>query len=159
MKQSVLVLVFILAASLVQAEVLSWKVDVGGGNTTYETAQLFSTLTSLPNHPGSTDAIGLKMNKNDATGVWTRDQTLSGVDSTYSFFVKLFDGSGGVVGWSGLMTWGDLVTSGSLVSGTVPDFPATTPWNAGTSVVPEPTSVGLLAIGMSALLLRRRRRM
>jgi hypothetical protein len=162
MRQSVLALVFIFAASLVQAEVLSWRVDIdgGAGNTSYVTAQLFATTSSGSGYELTGSNIGGPINKNDdATGVWTRDQNLTGLDNTYNFFVKLFavDGTT-VVGWSGLMTWGQLVTDGSLVSGTVPEFPTTTPWNAGTSVVPEPTSVGLLALGMSALLLRRRRR-
>ncbi len=162
MKKSILSLVFIFVASLVQAEVLSWRVDIdgGSGNTSYVTAQLFATSTTGGSYPGGGTAIGGQINKNDDTyGVWTRDQALSGYNNTYSFFVKLFAANGTtVVGWSDLVSWNVLVSDGALVSGTVPNFPATTPWNAGTSVVPEPTSVGLLAIGMSAILLRRRRR-
>lgn len=162
MRQSVLVLVFILAASLVQAEVLSWQVDIdgGAGNTSYVTAQLFATTTTGAGYELTGTSFGGQINKNDdTTGVWTRDQNVSNIYSTYSFFVKLFQADGTTLaGWSGLQTWDQLVSSGALVAGTTPTFPATTPWNAGTSVVPEPTSVGLLALGMSALLLRRRRR-
>jgi PEP-CTERM motif len=158
MNTKVFMLGMVMAASMVQAEVLSWRVDIPSGNSTYQTAQLFATTTS-ENYWTTGSAQGSAAAPYSSSfGVLTQDTNLS-VGNSYSFYVKLFTDSGStVVGWSGLMTWDQLVTAGALVAGTTPTFPATTPWNAGTSVVPEPTSMGLLALGMSALLLRRRRR-
>lgn len=158
MRKSILVAGLMLIASVAKAEVLSWMVDIDAGNSSYVTAQLFAT-TSTGDYwtDAATSQSGLINKYDDTYGVVTYDSTLS-VNNTYSFFVKLFAADGTtMVGWSGLMSWSQLVTDGSLVSGSVPDFPATTPWNAGTSVVPEPTSMALLAMGMSALLLRRKR--
>jgi len=160
MNIKVLLVGMFMAATMVQAEVISWRVDIPSGNSSYQTAQLFATTTSA-NYWDT----GISIPQGSAAapyspslGVLTQDTNLS-VGNTYSFYVRLFTDSGTtLVGWSGLMTWGDLVSTGALVSGTVPNFPATTPWNAGTTVVPEPTSIGLLAMGMSVLLLRRRRR-
>ena len=159
----VLMLGMLLVAPMAQAEVLSWRVDIpGDGANTYVTAQLFATtMTSGDSY--WTDLAhsqsGLATPYDSQYGVLTVDSNLS-VGNTYNFFVRLFSDAGGTTptGYSGLMSWNDLVTAGALVTGTTPNFPATTPWNAGTSVVPEPTSMGLLALGMSALLLRRRRR-
>lgn len=163
MKKTILVAGFLMVASVVKAEVLSWSVDIpdgSGGNTSYVTAQLFATTTTGAGYQLTGTSQSGQIYKYDNTyGVVTYDSTLAGgVDSTYSFFVKLFAANGTtVVGWSALQTWSQLVDSGSLVSGSVPDFPATTPWNT-TSVVPEPTSMALLAMGVSALLMRRKRR-
>lgn len=160
MKKTILVASILMVASAVRAEVLSWRVDIdtGSGNASYVTAQLFAT-TSTGNYwsDAATSQSGQINKYNDTYGVVTYDSTLT-VGNTYSFFVKLFSADGiTMVGYSGLQSWSELVASGALVSGTVPDFPATTPWNSGTSVVPEPTSMALLAMGMSALLLRRKR--
>lgn len=162
MKKTILVAGFLMVASVVRAEVLSWSVDIpdgSGGNTSYVTAQLFATTSTGDYWTDPATSQSGQINKyNDTYGVVTYDSTLT-VGNTYSFFVKLFAANGTtVVGWSALQSWSQLVESGALVSGSVPDFPATTPWNAGTSVVPEPTSMALLAMGVSALLMRRKRR-
>jgi hypothetical protein len=163
MKQSVLILVFMFASSMIQAEVLSWRVDIdgGAGNTSYVFAQLFTTQTTGVGYQLTGTSLGAQMSQNnEADGVWQRNQDLVGLGTADYFYVRLFAADGTTpAGYSGLLSWTQLELDSALVSGTVPDFPATTPWNAGTSVVPEPTSMGLLAIGMSALLLRRRRRM
>jgi PEP-CTERM motif len=153
-----LIVGMVMAATMAQAEVISWRVDIPSGNSSYQTAQLFATATSENYWTTGVSQGSTATPYSDAFGVLTQDTDVT-VDNSYSFYVKLFTDAGAtVVGWSGLMTWDQLVTAGALVAGTTPSFPATTPWNAGTSVVPEPTSMGLLAIGMSALLLRRRRR-
>jgi hypothetical protein len=162
MRKSILIAGVLMAASIVQAEVLSWSVDIpdgSGGNTSYVTAQLFATTTTGAGYQLTGSSQSGQINKyNDTYGVVTYDSTLT-VDNTYSFFIKLFAADGlTMVGWSGLQSWSDLVNSGALTSGVAPDFPTTTPWNAGTSVVPEPTSMALLAMGVSALLMRRKRR-
>lgn len=160
MNKKILIAGMLMVTSLVQAEVLSWRVDIpdaSGGNSSYATAQLFTTTTVL-NYWGTGTGVGDAVNKyNNDYGVLIADSNVSGNSGTY-FYVKLFTSGGSPVGWSALMSWTDLVTSGALVSGSVPDFPTTTPWNAGTSVVPEPTSMALLAMGVSALLMRRKRR-
>jgi len=163
MKKTILVAGFLMVAAVARAEVVSWSVDIpdgSGGNTSYVTAQLFATTTTGAGYElTGTSQSGLINKYDDTYGVVAYDSTLSGVNNTYSFFVKLFAANGTtVVGWSGLQSWSQLVDSGALVSGSVPDFPATTPWNAGTTVVPEPTSMALLAMGVSALLMRRKRR-
>jgi len=158
MNIKVLMVGMFMAATMVQAEVISWRVDIPSGNSSYQTAQLFATTTSANYWTTGISQGSTATPYSHNLGVLTQDTNLS-VGNSYSFYVRLFTDSGAtVVGWSGLMTWGDLVSSGALVSGSVPNFPATTPWNAGTTVVPEPTSIGLLAMGMSVLLLRRRRR-
>lgn len=156
-RKSILAAGLMMVASLAQAEVLSWMVDIDSGNSSYATAQLFATTTA-ENYWTTGSSQSGQINKYDDTyGVVTYDSNLS-VGDTYSFYVKLFASDGTtMVGYSGLLSWSQLVSDGALVSGTVPDFPATTPWNAGTSVVPEPTAMALLAMGASALLLRRRR--
>jgi hypothetical protein len=137
-------------------------VDIpGDAANTYATAQLFATqMTSGQSYwtDQSSSQSGLVTPYNSHYGVLTQDTNLS-ANNTYNFYVMLFSDAAGtsMMGYSALMTWSQLVDMGALVSGTTPDFPATTPWNAGTSVVPEPTSMALLALGMSALLLRRRR--
>jgi PEP-CTERM motif len=158
MNMKVLVIGICMAVPMAQAEVLSWRVDIPIGNSSYETAQLFATTTS-ENYWTTGSSQGSAATPFSAgAGVLTQDTDLT-VNNSYSFYVRLLTDSGAtVVGWSGLMTWDQLVSAGALVSGSTPTFPSTTAWNAGTSVVPEPTSMGLLALGMSALLLRRRRR-
>jgi|GEM_PF-4436771 len=157
MKKTILAAGILIFASMVQAEVIAWRVDLGAENSTYETAQLFATKVTTGEYwkDGSISAQETqKIEKYDNTyGVVKRTTALgSTIDNTYSFFVNLyaFDGIT-VVGYSALKSWGDLVTQGSLGSG-VPSLPATA-WNA----VPEPTSMALLAMGVSALLLRRKR--
>jgi len=157
MNMKILMLGMLLVVPMAQAEVLSWRVDIPSGNSSYATAQLYATMTS-ENYWTTGTAQGSSATPYSASfGVLTQDTDLT-VDNSYSFYVRLLDSGSNPVGWSALMTWGQLVTDGALVLGTTPTFPTTTPWNAGTSVVPEPTSMGLLALGMSALLLRRRRR-
>ncbi len=146
--------VFMLA-SLAQAEVLSWRVDIPSGNN-YASAQLYATLASTADL-GNLNSLqgGSVARYSNEYGVLTTDTTLT-VNNTYKFFVALFAADGTtVMAYSALMTWDDLAAAGSLWSGSLPTPPGTTYWNA----VPEPTSIGLLAVGMSALLLRRRRRM
>lgn len=163
MKKSILIAGVLMAASMIQAEVLSWRVDIDGtpGNQTYATAQLFSTTERIADFQNIVGAgvtqLSEKINKYDNTwGVFTYDSNVSAGRDKF-FFVKLYD-SNGMVQWSSDLTaWSTLVSDGALVSGSTPSFPATTPWNAGIGVVPEPTSMALLAMGVSALLLRRKR--
>jgi hypothetical protein len=152
--RKILISGFLLIACLAQAEVLSWRVDVDPNNGFYTTAQLFAT-TGSANVIGATAQSG-QVGKyvNEAYGVLGTDTILT-VGNTYSFFVALFDSDGVTVkAYSDLKSWGTLVSESSLWTGSFPVPPGTTYWNA----VPEPTSMGLLAIGVSALLLRRRRR-
>ena len=160
MNKKILIAGVLMAASLVQAEVLSWRVDIAdgsGGNSSYVTAQLFATTSSGGNYWETGSNQGDAVTKyNDPYGVLIVDSNVSGNASTY-FYVKLV--TAGAPLYSALLSWTDLVNDGSLVSGSTPSFPATTPWNAGaTTLVPEPTSMALLAMGVSALLMRRKRR-
>lgn len=160
MMKSILVASAFLMVSVVQAEVLSWRVDIGGDNSSYVSAQLYATTETSSWWTTGTAQESQNILKYDNTyGVVTRDTTVS-VGDTYSFYVRLFAADGvTMVGYSELQSWSQLLASGALVSGSVPDFPATTPWNSGTSItaVPEPTSMALMAVGVSALLLRRKR--
>jgi hypothetical protein len=156
MKKSILIAGILMSASLIQAEVLSWRVDIpdaNGANDSYTTAQLFATDSTASNYwedKGHEQSV--KIAKfTDAYGVLRTDTTLN-VGSGYKFFVVLYNGAT-EFGHSALKDWNTLVSDGSLVSGIAPALPATTVWNA----VPEPTSMALLAMGVSALLLRRKR--
>jgi len=140
-------------ASVAQAEVLSWRVYVASGNSFYTSAQLFATSTGTRDYLTETAQSGSISKQSDANGVLPTDTVLTVSGSSFSFFVTLFNGAA-FAGYSELMSWDDLSLVGSIWTGTPPALPGTTVWNA----VPEPTSMGLLALGMSALLLRRRRR-
>lgn len=152
MKKTILVAGVVMVASMVQAEVLAWRVDLGAYNSTFETAQLFAT-TTVENYWETGASESLKISKLDNTyGVTTYESTLT-VGNTFSFFVKLFGSDGTtVIGYSALKDWSTLVAEGSLAVGSPPGLPGTA-WNA----VPEPTAMALLAMGLSALLLRRKR--
>lgn len=159
MKKSILIAGVLLGASLVQAEVLSWRVDIpnssGGGNVGYTTAQLFATTMGSSQNYWTDQANDQSVkisNTGNPYGVFRTDTTLHDVDSSFKFFVVLYNGTT-EFGHSALKDWNTLVSDGSLVSGIAPALPATTVWNA----VPEPTSMALLAMGVSALLLRRKR--
>jgi len=156
MRNSILMMGLLLAASLVQAEVIAWRVDLGANNSTFVTAQLFAT-TVVAGEYWKDGSIVAQETQNIAQfetfGVVGRTTTLgSAIDSTYSFFVNLYAADGTtVVGHSDLKSWATLSSEGYLATGT-PDLPATA-WNA----VPEPTAMALLAMGVSAMLLRRKR--
>jgi len=155
MNKKILFAGFLMAASLVQAEVLSWRVDIpdaSGGNSSYVTAKLFSTTSVGSGYEITGDLVQERTKYNDTYGVLKTDSSVS-FSSGIGFYVRLFDGAT-PAGYSALMSWSDLVEMGALVSGVLPDLPATTSWNA----VPEPTSMALLAMGVSALLMRRKRR-
>jgi hypothetical protein len=143
----------LMVASVAKADVLSWRVFVASGNSFYTSAQLFSTSSGTINYLTQTAQSGSISKQSDLNGVLPTDTVLTVSGSSYSFFITLFNG-GAFAGYSELMSWDDLLSVGSIWSGTPPALPGTTYWNA----VPEPTSMGLLALGMSALLLRRRRR-
>lgn len=151
MRKAILMAGVLMAASMVQAEVLAWRVDLGAYNSTFETAQLFAT-TEVANYWETGAAESGQINKLDNTyGVVTYESTLT-VGNTFSFFVKLFGSDGTtVIGYSALKDWNTLMSEGSLAVA-APGLPATA-WNA----VPEPTAMALLAMGLSALLLRRKR--
>jgi len=148
-----LIMGLLMVASLAQAEYISWRVYIDTGNSFYDSARLFATTE------GTAD-VGTGIAQGDAAtaresvenGVTPTDTALS-VGSGYSFFVALYSG-GLVVGYSEIRSWAALATETSLWTGNLPAPMGTVYWNA----VPEPTSIGLLAMGMSALLLRRRRR-
>ncbi len=156
-----LMVVCLMMASIVQAEYVSWRVFVGSTgaeNSFYDSARLFATDQGVANIAGATSQGPSVDQASIELGVTTTD-TLVTVPNNgqYSFFVALYSIAGGStpVAYSALRTWGELATDGSLWNAELPAPLGTTYWNA----VPEPTSIGLLAIGMSALLLRRRRRM
>ncbi len=154
MRKSILVAVALMVASLVQAEVISWRVDVESGNDFYDSAQLFATTATVDYKTDTASELysGSKINTYDPDyGVLPNNTTVSYLTGI-SFFVKLYNGAD-IVGYSELKSWSTLVGEGSLASGIAPDLPATA-WNA----VPEPTSMALLAMGVSALLMRRKRR-
>lgn len=152
MIKKILLVGVLMSASVLQAEVLSWRVDMPSGNASYATAQLFAT-TTVDNYGGTGSAQGGTVNTYSPDyGVLVTDSNVSGNSLTY-FYVELRTAGNEWFGYSDLMNWDTLVTMGALVSGSLPDFPATTAWNA----VPEPTSMALLAMGVSALLLRRKR--
>ncbi len=158
MRISILALGVLMLVSIAQAEVISWRVDVESGNGFFDSAQLFATTASV-NYKTDTESelySGNKINTYDPDyGVLPNNTTVSYLTGI-SFFVKLYNGAN-IVGYSELKSWSTLVGEGSLASGIAPDFPATA-WNAGAGVVPEPTSMALLAMGVSALLMRRKRR-
>jgi hypothetical protein len=144
--------------STVQGEVLSWRVDIPSGNS-YATAELFATTTAQADYwnvAGTSQSD--KFAPIDATeGVLRKNSVLTVDSSLNKFFVRIFNSGGTMIGYSDLFASTDFPI-GVIWSGDGIDLPFSSVWNAGTSVVPEPTSIGLLAIGMSALLLRRRRR-
>jgi hypothetical protein len=153
MRRLILMVGALMVASVVQAEVIAWRVDLGAANSSFETAELFATMSTGDYwSDAATSQSGGKINKMDNTyGVLTYESTLT-VNDSYSFFVKLYDVNNIMVGYSALKSWATLSTEGSLASGIAPDLPATA-WNA----VPEPTAMALLAMGVSAMLLRRKR--
>ncbi|MEI6645918.1 MAG: PEP-CTERM sorting domain-containing protein [bacterium] len=142
-----------MVASMVQAEILAWRVDLGGANTTFDTAKLFATSESGAGYELTGTVISGPINKFDNTyGLVTYESAVT-AGSANNFYVRLYLGGSEVAGgYSALKSWSTLVAEGSLVSGNTPDIPATA-WNA----VPEPTAMALLAMGVSALLLRRKR--
>jgi len=149
-----LMLGFVLMASVVQAEFISWRVYIDTGNSFYDSAQLFATTTGTLNYETQSAQGGaISTYSGEDFGITPTDTALNVSGSSYSFFVALFNGAS-FVAYSELRTWDSLVGDGSIWSGGLPAPMGTTYWNA----VPEPTSMGLLALGMSALLLRRRRR-
>jgi len=151
MKKTILVAGVLMLASMVQAEVLAWRVDLGGANSAFTTAQLFATDVGGAGYESSGSSISGRINKLDNTyGLVTYESTLT-VGNTFNFYVKLYKGET-LIGYSALKSWSQLVTDGALVSGNTPEMPATA-WNA----VPEPTAMALLAMGVSVLLLRRKR--
>jgi len=151
MKKSFFIIGLMFAASVLRAEVLTWSVDLVAGNGSYETAQLFSAESNTGNFYDSVSNIGGPINKDSGAGyVIEYDSDVTA--GTAYFFVKLSNGS-----YSDAMSWSQLVSAGSLVSGNTPDASALTPWNITSVTVPEPTSMALLAMGVSALLLRRKR--
>lgn len=152
MKKTILVAGVLMVASMVQAEVLEWRVDLGGANSTFATAQLFATANNDGTFLTGAADRSSKINTYETYGVITYASTLTVSDINNYFYVKLENSGGGLVGYSALKSWSQLVSEGALVSGNTPDIPATA-WNA----VPEPTAMALLAMGLSALLLRRKR--
>lgn len=159
MNKTILIACILMSASLVQAEVLSWRVDIpdaNGANGSYTTARLFATTLGAGDNYSAdrANAQSVEIARFTSTyGVLRTDTTLT-VGSGYNFYVVLYNG-GSEYGYSALKDWNTLVSDGSLVSGVAPALPATTVWNA--LPVPEPTSMALLAMGVSALLLRRKR--
>jgi hypothetical protein len=153
MKKSIFILVLISLCSVTRAEILAWSVDLTPNNGSYVTAQLFAAANNGDGYWNSTSNVGEEIQKNQ-DGYWLHQATVS--YSEY-FFVKVFDGS--TTFYSSAKAWGDLVIDQNLASGIFPDSLPSNYWNiTSVTAVPEPTSVGLLALGMSALLLRRRRR-
>lgn len=155
-----LMIVFLMMSSIAQAEYISWRVFVGSTgseNSFYDSARLFATDQGVANIAGATSQ-GPGVGQASAELGVTPTDTLVEVpnNGNYRFFVALYSIAGGStpVAYSALRTWDELVLDGSLWNAELPAPLGTTYWNA----VPEPTSIGLLAIGMSALLLRRRRR-
>jgi hypothetical protein len=156
-----LMIFFLMTASIVQAEYISWRVFVGSTgaeNSFYDSARLFATDTGFATITGATSQGPSVGQASVELGVTPTDTLVTVPNNDqYSFFVALYSIAGGStpVAYSALRTWDELVLDGSLWNAELPAPLGTTYWNA----VPEPTSIGLLAIGMSALLLRRRRRM
>jgi hypothetical protein len=152
MKKTLLVAGVLMVASMVQAEVLEWRVDLGGANSMFATAQLFATTVNDGTFVDHAAVRSGKINTYETYGVITYASALTVSDINNYFYVRLENTVGGLVGYSARMSWSQLVSEGALVSGNTPDMPATA-WNA----VPEPTAMALLAMGVSVLLLRRKR--
>jgi hypothetical protein len=160
-----LVIVFLMLASIAQADyIVSWRVFVGSTeaeNSFYKNAQLYAALGPTADDQNAISYGSAVDKDSDANGVVSTGTVVTTpYDGDLKFFVALYDYSDVLLGYSALIKWSDLVTAGSSSGGVFPVPLDPTYWNAGSSytAVPEPTSIGLLAIGMSALLLRRRRR-
>jgi hypothetical protein len=156
MRKSFFIISFLFVASVVRAEVLSWSVDLAIGNEAYATAQLFSSTSGDSGYWNSETHIGNAIYKSEDGYVVQYDSNVT--PGTEYFFVKLFNSSGTFLSYSDAKSWSTLVADQNLVSGSAPEMSALNPWNiTATTTVPEPTAMALLAMGVSALLLRRKR--
>jgi hypothetical protein len=156
MRKSFFIISFLFVASVVRAEVLSWSVDLLIGNGAYETAQLFSSASNDSGFWTSANNIGNAIYKDQTEGyVVQYDSNVT--PGTAFFFVKLFNSSGTFLSYSDAVSWDQLVADQHLVSGSAPEMSALSPWTITSTTVPEPTAMALLAMGLSTLLLRRKR--
>ena len=158
MKKSFLIAGLLLASSVVRAEVLTWSVDLGVvDNATYATAQLFASSTQDTSFGTTGTSIGDAIYKDSvAQFVVAYDSNVTA--GTAYFYVKLFNSTGDFISYSDTQSWSQLWNAGSLVSGNTPDVSAANPWSTtSVTAVPEPTAMALLAMGVSAMLLRRKR--
>lgn len=140
-------------AGAAQAGALYWQVDTSAADAAYTgaytTAGLYAFKTG---ETGAADYLdGLE------AGAAPTLTDLGSYDSTYSFYVELYNASGDVVHKTSAMRYSDLLSSGYISTGGVlaPSALATGGFNGAS--VPEPTSGVLLLVGGALLALRRRR--
>lgn len=157
-------------ASMAQATVMNWYVALADSTTySFTAAKIVAfntttqTATDLNDGKGNTyiAADGNQYVLDDSGDTSANITGLSG--SAYSYFVELgnyVSGSWTVVAQSGKVSYDNLYSAGVISAGGV-DAPAANSYNfanAGFSTVPEPGSLGMLLIGASLMLLRRRNR-
>jgi len=167
MKLFVLVSAAILA-SMVQASVMTWYVDFGSTSSfTFDSAKLIAksgnTTVEIKDAAGGTVETAYD-------NIWTSRITTEDIASfdgtSYEFYVELGNYSSG--NWTAVadsttsFSYSELVSKGVISAGGT-STPAANAWNAATDgftavTVPEPGSLGLLLIGASFMLLRRRNR-
>lgn len=156
-KKLVLLTVVAVGALVGRADALYWMVDTTADNAWYTGsgdwayAQVFAKDAN-----GGTFELGDGSFLEKGSGPILADLLAYG-DSTYSFFVELYNSSGERVHTGFDFSYDSLLKSGYVSTGGVqtPSFLATGGWNG--AAVPEPTSGVLLLIGGAMLALRRRR--